>query len=63
MKISFKYSLISDLVFHVLAYMRVNNASNLYSRKYIESFTSSIELSLLAKVSKIVITTTLNVYA
>lgn len=53
MKISFKYSLISDLVFHVLAYMHVNNASNLYSRKYIESFTPSIELSLLAKVSKI----------
>lgn len=53
MRISFKYSLISDLVFHVLASMHVNNASNLYSRKYIESFIPSIESGLLHKVSKI----------
>ena len=53
MRISFKYSLISDLVFHVLAYMHVNNASNLYSRKYIKSFAPSIESGLSDKVSKI----------
>ena len=53
MRISFKHSLISDLVFHVLAHMHVNNASDLYSEKYIESFNSSIESSLSNKVLKI----------
>ena len=53
MIIEFKYSPMSDLVFHVLAYMRVNNASNLYSREYIESFPVSIESGLLDKASKI----------
>ena len=53
MRIEFKYSLISDLVFHVLAHMQVNNASNLYSREYIESFPVSIESGLRDKVSRI----------
>ena len=53
MRVSFKYSLISDFVFHVLAHMHVNNASNLYSRKYIESFPLSKDSGLLDKVSKI----------
>lgn len=53
MRIEFKYSLISDLVFHVLAHMRVNNASNLYSREYIESFPVSVESGLRDQVSRI----------
>ncbi len=53
MKVLFKYSLISDLVFHVLAHMNVNNASNLYSSKYIESFAPQSKSSLLDKVSKL----------
>jgi len=53
MKIEFKYSQICDLVFHVLAFMRVNNASNLYSKEYIDTFPNSIESGLLNKVSKL----------
>lgn len=37
MKVDFVYSEISDLVFHFLAHMKVYNASDLYSEKYIES--------------------------
>lgn len=33
----FKYSNISDLVFHLMAYMKVDNQSDLYSREYIDS--------------------------
>ena len=36
MEVKFKYSQHVDLVFHVLAHMRVNNASNLFSAEYIE---------------------------
>ena len=35
MKIEIKYSKHFDLIFHVLAYLKVNNASNLYSEEYI----------------------------
>ena len=35
MKIDFSYSKHYDLVFHVLAYLKVNNASNLYDENYI----------------------------
>lgn len=51
MRIEFKYSLISDLVFHVLAFMQVDNDSNLYSKEYIDSFSSN--QVLLDRVSKI----------
>jgi len=33
------YTQLADLVFHVLAYMKVNNASNLYDEAYIERMT------------------------
>ncbi|NLC68809.1 MAG: hypothetical protein GX754_08560 [Clostridiaceae bacterium] len=35
MEVKFKYSKYIDLVFHVLAHMHVNNASDLFSQKYI----------------------------
>ena len=35
MKIDFSYSKHYDLIFHVLAYLKVNNASNLYDENYI----------------------------
>lgn len=37
-EIAFIYSKCVDLVYHVLAYMQVCNASNLYSEKYIREF-------------------------
>ena len=37
MKIDFSYSKHYDLVFHVLVYLKVNNASNLYDKNYIIS--------------------------
>ena len=36
MVIDFKYSMVYDLMFHILAHMNVENASNLYSKKYID---------------------------
>ena len=53
MRIEFKYSQILDLVFHVLAFMQVDNDSNLYSKEYIDSFPFSVESGLIDKVSKI----------
>lgn len=38
MEIVFRYSKYADLIFHVLAHMQVNNASNLYSQKYVDYF-------------------------
>ncbi len=38
MNIKFKYAKHIDLIFHVLAHMQVNNASDLYSQKYIDNF-------------------------
>lgn len=35
MKIEIKYNKYFDLIFHVLAYLKVNNASNLYNKEYI----------------------------
>ena len=35
LEVNFIYSKHSDLVFHVLAYLEVNNASNLYDIEYI----------------------------
>jgi hypothetical protein len=35
LKIEFKYAKHADLVFHVLAYLKVNNASDLYDQEYI----------------------------
>lgn len=40
MKIEFQYSKIYDLVFHFLAHMKVENASDLYSPNYIETIAS-----------------------
>ena len=37
MVIDFKYSMVYDLMFHILAHMNVENASNLYSKKYISA--------------------------
>lgn len=37
MKVDFVYSQVSDLLFHFLAHMKVQNASNLYSQNYIDS--------------------------
>jgi hypothetical protein len=37
MIIDFKYSMVYDLMFHILAHMKVENASNLYSKKYIDN--------------------------
>jgi len=36
MKFEIKYSKHIDLIFHVLAYLKVNNASDCYSKKYID---------------------------
>lgn len=36
MKVDFVYSQVSDLLFHFLAYIKVHNASNLYSQNYID---------------------------
>ncbi len=38
LNIQFKYAKHIDLVFHVLAHMQVNNASDLYSQEYIDKF-------------------------
>lgn len=35
MMVQFTYSLICDLIYHILAHMKVDNASNLYSENYI----------------------------
>jgi hypothetical protein len=35
MNIEFKYAKHADLVFHVLAHLKVNNASDLYNQEYI----------------------------
>ena len=35
MKIEFMYSPAYDLMYHILAHMEINNASNLYSEEYI----------------------------
>ena len=37
MKIEFKYSVVQDLMYHILAHMKVENASNLYSEAYIDT--------------------------
>ena len=37
MIIEFKYSVIQDLMYHILAHMKVENASNLYSEAYIDN--------------------------
>lgn len=49
----FRYSMHVDLIYHVLAYMKVDNASNCYSQKYIDrmliekkSFEYNIEASI-----------------
>lgn len=38
MNIQFRYEKHIDLIFHVLAHMHVNNASDLYSQEYVEKF-------------------------
>ncbi len=35
--IEFKYSVVQDLMYHILAHMKVENASNLYSETYIDN--------------------------
>lgn len=40
MKIYFKYSYIFDIIYHVFAHMKVNNASDLYDESYIEKIAS-----------------------
>lgn len=37
MTIRFKYSVVYDLVYHILAHMQVDNASNLFSEAYIDN--------------------------
>ena len=37
MIIEFKYSVVHDLMYHILAHMKVENASNLYSETYIDN--------------------------
>lgn len=37
MIIEFKYSVVQDLMYHILAHMKVENASNLYSETYIDN--------------------------
>ena len=37
MIIEFKYSVVQDLMYHILAHMKVDNASNLYSETYIDN--------------------------
>ena len=37
MTIEFKYSVVYDLMYHILAHMKVENASNLYSEAYIDN--------------------------
>lgn len=37
MVIEFKYSVVQDLMYHILAHMKVENASNLYSKAYIDN--------------------------
>ena len=37
MIIEFKYSVVQDLMYHILAHMKVENASNLYSEAYIDN--------------------------
>ena len=39
MKIEIKYSRHFDLLFHVLAYLKVDNASDCYSQEYIHKMT------------------------
>jgi len=41
MIIEFKYSMVYDLMYHILAHLKVENASNLYSKKYIEEIISN----------------------
>lgn len=41
MMIHFQYSVICDLVYHILAHMKVENASNLYSEDYINLISKS----------------------
>lgn len=56
MMIDFQYSLIFDLVYHILAHMKVENASNLYFEDYINLISRSkneTESSLLKEVEKI----------
>ena len=40
MELQISYSKQADLVFHVLAHMRVNNASNLHCEEYIETMST-----------------------
>ena len=37
MIVEFKYSVVHDLMYHILAHMKVENASNLYSETYIDN--------------------------
>ena len=37
MIIEFKYSVVQDLMYHILAHMKVDNPSNLYSEAYIDN--------------------------
>lgn len=56
MMIHFQYSVICDLVYHILAHMKVENASNLYSEDYINLISKSkneTESSLCKEVEKI----------
>ena len=45
MKVEFIYPNYYDLVFHVLAYFKVNNASNLYDENYIKKMEDEKNIS------------------
>lgn len=45
MKVEFLYPKYYDLVFHVLAYFKVNNASNLYDENYIKKIEDEKNIS------------------
>ena len=41
MLVHFQYSVIYDLMYHMLAHTKVENASNLYSEEYIQRISNS----------------------
>jgi len=56
LEINFIYSKHSDLVFHVLAYLKVNNASDLYDAEYIKKITlekRDFEYNIIPKINSL----------
>lgn len=52
MKINFKYSYVSDIIYHIFAHMKVRNASDLFDESYIEMMNSQYLIAETESIAK-----------